>query len=61
MLNGENLIYTEDDNRLFYEGLDEMFNAGKISDFSIVTDHLESLHPWQATAFLNKGIANGLR
>jgi len=60
-LNGANLIFTEDAIRLFYQGLDEMFTDGKISDFSIVTDHLESLHPWEATAVINKGIPHGLR
>ena len=60
-LNGANLVFTEDAVRLFYEGLDQMFEAGKISDFSIVTDHIESLHAWSATAVLRKGIPNGLR
>jgi len=60
-LNGSNLLFTEDAIRLLYEGLDAMFNSKKISDFSIVTDHIESLHPWSATAVLNKGIPNGLR
>jgi GTP cyclohydrolase I len=60
-LNGSNLLFTEDASRLLYEGLDEMFNAGKISDFSIVTEHLESLHPWSATAVVSKGIPGGLR
>jgi GTP cyclohydrolase I len=59
-LNGSNLLFTEDAIRLFYEGLDEMFNDGKIIDFSVVTDHLESLHPWQATAVIRKGIPGGL-
>ena len=60
-LNGSNLLFTEDAIRLFYQGLDEMYNDGKISDFSVVTDHIESLHPWSATAVLNKGKPNGLR
>lgn len=60
-LNGSNLLFTEDAVRLLYEGLDGMFDAGRISDFSIVTDHLESLHPWQATAVTAKNIPNGLR
>jgi len=59
-LNGSNLIFTEDAARLFYQGLDEMYNNGKISDFSIVTDHIESLHAWNATAVLRKGIKGGL-
>lgn len=60
-LNGSNLLFTEDAIRLFYEGLDAMYTQGRISDFSVVTDHIESLHPWSATAVLNKGIQNGLR
>lgn len=60
-LNGSNLLFTEDAIRLFYEGLDQMFESQKIKDFSIVTDHIESLHPWSATAVLNKGVHNGLR
>jgi GTP cyclohydrolase I len=60
-LNGANLVFTEDAIRLFHEGLDQFFNQGKISDFSIVTDHLESLHNWNATAILSKGIPGGLR
>ena len=59
-LNGSNLIFTEDAVRLFYQGLDEMYFAGRIVDFSIVTDHIESLHNWSATAVLRKGIAGGL-
>jgi GTP cyclohydrolase I len=60
-LNGSNLLFTEDAIRLLYQGLDEMFDAGRISDFSIVTDHLESLHPWNATAITAKNIVGGLR
>lgn len=60
-LNGANLLFTEDASRLLYEGLDEMYNAGKISDFNVVTEHLESLHPWSATAVVSKGVAGGLR
>lgn len=60
-LNGSNLLFTEDAARLLYEGLDQWFDEGKISDFCIVTDHLESLHPWNATAVVYKGVANGLR
>lgn len=60
-LNGSNLLFTEDAARLLYEGLDEWFNTGKIKDFAIVTDHLESLHPWNATAIVSKGIEGGLR
>jgi GTP cyclohydrolase I len=60
-LNGSNLIFTEDAIRLFYQGLDEMWLADDILDFSIVTDHIESLHAWSATAVLHKGVPNGLR
>jgi GTP cyclohydrolase I len=60
-LNGSNLLFTEDAIRLLYEGLDKMYDAGQIMDFSVVTDHLESLHPWQATAVIRKGIPGGLR
>lgn len=60
-LNGSNLLFTEDAARLLYEGLDEWYDEGMISDFSIVTDHLESLHPWNATAIVSKGIEGGLR
>lgn len=60
-LNGSNLLFTEDASRLMYEGLDQMFNEGKITDFSVVTEHIESLHPWSATAVVSKGIPGGLR
>lgn len=60
-LNGSNLLFTEDASRLMYQGLDEMYAAGKLKDFSIVTEHVESLHPWSATAVVSKGIPGGLR
>lgn len=60
-LNGSNLVFTEDASRLFYQGLDELYEQGKVSDFSVVTDHIESLHNWQATAVIYKGIPGGLR
>lgn len=60
-LNGSNLLFTEDAARLLYEGLDSWFSEGRIKDFSIVTDHFESLHPWQATAIVSKGVSGGLR
>jgi GTP cyclohydrolase I len=60
-LNGANLLFTEDAIRLLYEGLDELYDQGRIMDFSVVTDHLESLHPWNATAVVRKGIPGGLR
>lgn len=60
-LNGANLIFTEDASRLLYAGLNEWFDKGKIFDFSIVTEHIESLHPWSAVAILYKGIKDGLQ
>lgn len=60
-LNGSNLLFTEDAARLFYQGLDEMFDTSRVLDFSIVTEHLESLHPWSATAVVSKGVPGGLR
>jgi len=60
-LNGSNLMFTEDASRLLYQGLDWWYDKQKILDFSIVTEHLESLHPWSATAVVCKGILNGLR
>lgn len=60
-LNGSNLIFTEDASRLLYQGLDQWFDEGKIQDFSIVTEHIESLHPWSATAVVSKGINGGLK
>lgn len=60
-LNGSNLLFCEDSARLLYEGLDDMFEQKRIFDFSVVIDHLESLHPWNATAVICKGIEGGLR
>lgn len=60
-LNGANLIFTEDACRLLYQGLDKWFDDGKIFDFSIVTEHIESLHPWSAVAIIYKGIEGGLK
>ncbi len=59
-LNGSNLLFTEDAIRLLYEGLDNLYVEKRISDFSVVTDHIESLHPWSATAVIRKGIPGGL-
>ncbi len=60
-LNGSNLLFTEDASRLLYEGLDDWYDTGKIKDFSVVTSHQESLHPYNAIAVMYKGIPNGLR
>lgn len=60
-LNGSNLLFTEDASRLLYQGLDQMYDEGKISDFCVVTEHIESLHPWSATAVVSKRIPGGLR
>lgn len=59
-LNGSNLLFSEDAVRLMYGALDEWYNEGKIFDFRIITDHQESLHPWNAIALVTKGVANGL-
>lgn len=60
-LNGANLLFSEDAVRIMYKALDEMYDAGKIFDFRVITDHQESLHPWQAIALVTKGIEGGLR
>ena len=57
---GSNLIFTEDACRLLYEGLDRWYDQRKIFDFSVVTDHIESLHPWSALAVIYKGVKGGL-
>jgi len=59
-LNGSNLLFSEDVVRIMAEGLDEWFNDGKISDYRLVVNHEESLHPWSAIAVLLKGIPGGL-
>jgi len=53
-LNGANLLFSEDAVRIMYAALDEWYDEGKIKDFSIVTDHQESLHPWSAIAIVHK-------
>lgn len=53
-LNGSNLLFSEDAVRLMYAGLDEWYDDGKIDDFTIVTSHEESLHPWNAIAMVTK-------
>lgn len=59
-LNGSNLLFSEDVVRIMAEALDEWFNDTKISDYRIVVNHFESLHPWSAIAVLSKGILGGL-
>ncbi len=56
-LNAANLIFTEDACRLLYQGLIE---DPRILDFSVVTSHQESLHPWEAIAVIYKGLPGGL-
>lgn len=53
-LNGSNLLFSEDAVRLMYNALDEWYYAGKICDFCILTEHQESLHPWDAIAMAYK-------
>lgn len=60
-LNAANLLFSEDAARLLYGALDEWYGEKKISDFSIIINHLESLHPWNAIAVIYKGIEGGLR
>ena len=60
-LNGSNLLFGEDAVRLLYSGLDQWMEQGKIHDFRVVTDHEESLHPWNAIALTSKGVPGGLR
>ena len=55
------LVFTEDASRLFYEGLDQMFTEGRIYDFSVSTEHIESLHNFSASAVIYKGVPHGLR
>ena len=55
------LVFTEDASRLFYQGLDQMFSDGKIFDFAVATEHVESLHNFSASAVIYKGIPHGLR
>lgn len=53
-LNGSNLLFSEDAVRLVYGALDEWYDEGRISDFTISTSHEESLHPWNAIAVVWK-------
>ncbi len=60
-LNGANLLFSEDAVRIMYGALDKWYEDKKIFDFRVVTDHLESLHPWSAIALVTKGIPGGLQ
>ena len=60
-LNGSNLLFSEDAVRLMIGGLEEWFKQGRIHDYRVVTNHEESLHPWNAVALTSKGIVGGLR
>jgi GTP cyclohydrolase I len=59
-LNGSNLLFSEDAVRIIYKGLEEWVDAGRIRDFTIVADHIESLHPWSAIAvtWYERDVAN---
>ena len=59
-LNGANLLFSEDAVRIMYGALDKWYEDGRIFDFSISTEHEESLHPWNAIAVAVKGISGGL-
>lgn len=60
-INGSNLLFSEDAVRIMYDCLDKWYDLGKIFDFRVITDHQESLHPWNAIALVTKGIPGGLR
>lgn len=60
-LNGSNLLFSEDVVRIMAEALDEWFNDNLISDYRVVVNHEESLHPWNAIAVLVKGVPGGLQ
>lgn len=59
-LNGSNLLFSEDAVRIMYASLDQWYQEGKIYDFRVITDHVESLHPWSAIALVTKGVPGGL-
>jgi GTP cyclohydrolase I len=58
ILNAEQPMFVEDATRYMYEVLNK---HPDILDFSVVSNHEESLHPHQATAIINKGVPNGLK
>lgn len=53
-LNGSNLLFSEDAVRLMYDALDELYEQGRVYNFTISTSHQESLHPWDAIAVVSK-------
>ncbi len=53
-LNGSNLLFSEDACRILYARLDKWYDEGRIRDFSIAVEHIESLHPWSAIAVTSK-------
>lgn len=53
-LNGANLLFSEDACRLMHQALDRWYDQGKLKDFSVCAEHLESLHPWSAIAIASK-------
>ena len=57
-LNGSNLLFSEDVCRIMYKALDE---NELVKDFSVVVEHFESLHPWNAVGVIYKGVEGGLR
>jgi|TARA_B110000858_G_C17808691_1_gene479549 GTP cyclohydrolase I len=57
-LNGSNLLFSEDAVRIMYDALDKWYQDERITDFSIVASHEESLHPWNAIAVVTGGNGN---
>jgi GTP cyclohydrolase I len=56
-LNGANLLFSEDVCRIMYKALDD---HDLVKDFSVVVEHFESLHPWNAVGVIYKGVEGGL-
>lgn len=59
-LNGANLLFSEDACRLMYSALHNWYQQKRVTDFSIVVEHLESLHPWSAIAVTSLHEKGGL-
>jgi GTP cyclohydrolase I len=57
-LNAANLMFCEDAVRRIRQVLDR---DGRLSDYRIVADHVESLHPHSAMSIAVKGVPGGLR